>query len=131
MTKLIPFVVSLVLLQGCSGNNEKNKPAVKTEERIPAANSESPEESTVREWLQGKEWKTESEAAPVTMMKLFPDGMGEFLSGKDPWLYKDGFFAIRDLNFVKWPLKKIDEQTFTLFVESAQKTYTYKFVQNL
>lgn len=71
--------------------------------------------------MQEKEWKAESEAAPITSMKLHSDGMAEFAYGKDPWLYKNGFFAMKSLDYVKWAFKKIDDQTFTLFVEPTQK----------
>ena len=67
----------------------------------------------------------------ITSMKLHSDGMAEFAYGKDPWLYKNGFFAMKSLDYVKWAFKKIDDQTFTLFVEPTQKTFTYKFVKNL
>ncbi len=134
MKKIFAPFLSLLLLYACSGNKEKSKSVTKTEEQtlVTTPTSEmSAEDSLIKEWLQEKEWKAENEAAPITKMKLHSDGMAEFVYGKDPWVYKNGFFAMRSLDFVKWPLKKIDEQTFTLFVEPTQKTFIYKFVIHL
>lgn len=134
MKKLLIPVLCLSLLYGCSESKDKKKPAKKTEEKQPESitnTTTSAEDKLIKEWLQEKEWKSESEAAPITTMKLHSDGIADFTYGKDPWVYKNGFFAMKSLDFVKWPFKKIDEQTFTLFVEPTQKTFTYKFVKNL
>jgi hypothetical protein len=134
LKKVLIFFLCLPLLIACSDNKGKSKPIVKAEEKGGAIHRDtemSAEDSLIKNWLQEKEWKSESEAAPITTMKLHRDGMGEFTYGKDPWVYKNGFFAMHSLDFVKWPLKKIDDLTFTLFVEPTQKTYTYKFIKPL
>ena len=134
MKKVLFSILCLPLLVACSDNKSNNKPMVTTEEKTgttqPATDISS-DDKLIIEWLQEKEWKAESEAAPISTMKLHRDGIAEFSYGKDPWVYKNGFFAMKSLDFVKWPLKKIDDQTFTLFVEPAQKTYSYKFVKTL
>jgi hypothetical protein len=134
MKKILIPALSLLLLYACSGKKEKDKSTTKVEEQTPVTTTTSEmsaEDKLIKEWLQEKEWKAESDAAPITTMKLHSDGMGEFIYGKDPWVYKNGFFAMRSLDFVKWPFRKIDDQTFTLFVEPTQKTFIYKFVKNL
>jgi hypothetical protein len=134
MKKILIPALSLLLLYACSGNKVKDKSITKTEEQTPVntpTSDMSAEDKLIKEWLQEKEWKAESDAAPITTMKLHSDGMADFVYGKDPWVYKNGFFAMRSLDFVKWPFKKIDDQTFTLFVEPTQKTFVYKFVKNL
>ncbi len=134
MNKILISFFCFTLLIACSDNKGNNKPIVKTEEKngpTQQATDMSAEDKLISDWLQEKEWKAESEAAPITTMKLHRDGMADFVYGKDPWVYKDGFFAMKSLDFVKWPLKKIDDQTFTLFVEPTQKTYTYKFIRAL
>jgi hypothetical protein len=134
MKRILTPVLSLLLLYACSGNKVKDKPVNKVGEQTPVTTTSSEmsaEDKLIKEWLQEKEWKAESEAAPITTMKLHSDGIADFVYGKDPWVYKNGFFAMRSLDFVKWPFKKIDDQTFTLFVEPTQKTFIYKFVKNL
>lgn len=134
MKKILIPSLSLFLLYACSGNKVKDKPVTKVEEKsqVTTPDSEmSADDKLIIDWLQEKEWKAESEAAPITTMKLYKEGQAEFVYGKDTWVYKNGFFAMRSLNFVKWPFKKIDDQTFTLFVEPSQKTFNYKFVRNL
>jgi hypothetical protein len=133
MKKILFPALSLLLLYACSGKKEKDKSVTKVEQTpvTSSASELSAEDKLIKEWLQEKEWKAESDAAPITTMKLHSDGMAEFAYGKDPWVYQNGFFAMRSLDFVKWPFKKIDDQTFTLFVEPTQKTFIYKFVKNL
>ena len=134
MKKLLVPVLWLSLLIACGDDKGKTKATEKTGDKKPeeiSATATPAEDKLIKEWLQEKEWKAESEAAPITSMKLHSDGMAEFAYGKDPWLYKNGFFAMKSLDYVKWAFKKIDDQTFTLFVEPTQKTFTYKFVKNL
>ena len=134
MKKVLTSFFCFALLTACSENKSKNKPIVNTEEKTGTTKPDtdmSTDDKLIKDWLQQKEWKAESEAAPISTMKLHSDGMAELSYGKDPWIYENGFFAMKSLDYVKWPLKKIDDQTFTLFVEPTQKTYTYKFIKAL
>ncbi|MCY7310626.1 MAG: hypothetical protein LH619_07600 [Chitinophagaceae bacterium] len=125
---LIP-VFCLALLYACSGADEKNKPKV-TETEI------NDEDNTITNWLKGKEWKAENGGAPMSMLKLNADGIYETGNEhKDPWYYKVGNFILQlskeKSSQIKWPLKKIDDKSFTLYIAHTNSTFVYKFVKTL
>ena len=125
---IIP-VFFLALLNACSGADEKNKPKV-TETEI------NLEDNTITNWLKGKEWKAENGGAPMSRLKLNADGNCEIENGLIyPWYYKAGNFVLQlskgKSSQFKWPLKKIDEQSFSLYVVSTNSTFVYTFVKTL
>lgn len=117
---IIP-VFFLALLNACSGPDEKNKPKV-TETEI------NQEDNTITNRLKGKEWKAENGGAPMSRLKLNADGICETDNEhKDPWYYKAGNFVLQLLkeksSQIKWPLKKIDDKSFTLYVAPTNSTF--------
>ena len=89
------------------------------------------EDTLMKQWLLGKEWKSESEAAPMTRLKIYSLDSCEYVYGKDTWGFKGGHFTTGPNSIADWPFVKVDDSTFTLYVKPTQKTFTYKFVKTL
>lgn len=90
------------------------------------------DDKAMKEWMQGKEWKAESEGAPITTMRLGTDGICDYITMKDPWTITEGNFMIgTGALAIKYPCTKVNDQSFTLYVKPSDKTYEYKFVKNL
>ncbi len=133
--KRIIFLLALsVNIIACSDNKEKKTTDISTPTKSPVS---TVEDKAVSDWLGGKEWKAESGAAPMDMIKLFSDGKVEFKepAANDQWAYVGGEFGwYRNGNkmpVVTWPVQKVSDTTFSLFVAPTKKTYIYKFVRNL
>ena len=136
MKKIYILLFSIACITGCSDNKEKTKTEDKsTSVTTGDATKISGEDESIKTWLQQKEWKAEN-GAPISQMKLHADGRVEYsTANNDQWSYSNGLFGIHmgggKKPTVTWPVKKIDENSFTLYVEPTQKTYTYTFVGNL
>lgn len=89
----------------------------------------SSEDKAIKEWLVGKEWKAENGAAPFSLLKIFSADSCSYATGKQHHrTFKNGEFE----NFgATWPLTKINDSTFSIYVKPTQKTYSYKLVGNL
>ena len=127
---IIPFVC-MVLLYSCANNKEKDKSATKAEAQssVSSPSSETPnEDKIIKEWLIGKEWKAENDAAPFSILRVFSGDTCGFVDGKYHYTFKNGEFENLGAT---WPLTKINDSTFSIYVKPTQKTYSYKFVKNL
>jgi Prokaryotic membrane lipoprotein lipid attachment site len=131
MKRILIPALSLFLLSACSGNKEKDKSVIKTEEQAPVktSNSEtSAEDMAIKEWLLGKEWKAESQGAPFSALKIFSKDSCGFVDGTYHYTLKNGRFEILG---AEWPFTRVNDSTFTIYVQPTRKTYTYKYVRNL
>lgn len=127
MKLLYTLVFSIVLFTACTGNKQK-KPDSKTTE---TNTNNSQEDEIIKKWLQGKEWKAESEAAPIGLLRTFSMDSCDYVYGKGPWNYKNAEFSFGVHDLVSWPFVKLSDTTFTLYVAPTKKTYTYRFIKNL
>ena len=125
---IIPILISWFIF-GCSDNKEKNKVEKEgKEQNSDSSESKSGGDKAIKEWLVGKEWKAEHGGAPFSILKVFSmDSCAFTASRKYRWSFKNGRFIM----LAEWPLTRINDTTFTIYVEPTQKTYTYKFVNNL
>jgi len=131
MKKILIPALCLFLLYACSGNKEKDKPVAEVKEQNPVATSTSEmsaEDNGIKEWLLGKEWKAESEAAPFAILKVFSGDSCGYATGKYHYTFKNGVF---EMFGAEWPFTRVNDTTFTIYVKPTQKTYTYKFAKNL
>ncbi|MGZ5135816.1 MAG: hypothetical protein ACXWCG_11725, partial [Flavitalea sp.] len=128
MHKILVFALLLGFLSGCSGKKEKKEPVTTPTET-------STVDKAMKEWLQGKEWKAENNGAPMSFLKIYRDGHCEYGTSSDGWSFENDAFGIHMGDsknpIVTWPVKKIDEQSFSLYVAPTQSTYIYRFVANL
>lgn len=123
MKKIIVASFSLFLLVGCANNEKSNK--VPETPKVEA--SQSNDDLKMQEWMQGKHWQAENDNAPMTFLKLKMDGTYENLNGSGKsWKIENGQIDLYGLT--EWPVKKIDDSTFSLYVKPTDKTYLYKKV---
>ncbi len=129
MKKIIASIIIMsCLATGCSETKEKKKVDKEGEEQnAGSSESKSGGDQSIKEWLVGKEWKAESGAAPFSILKVFSMDSCGFTTGKYPWSFKNGRFIM----LAEWPLTRISDTSFTIYVEPTKKTYNYKFVNNL
>ena len=128
MIRIIIPVFSLVLLYACSDNKSKSKTTEGKEEISSATKTEpSGEDKAIVEWLVGKEWKAEEEAAPMSMLRFFSKDTLGFTTGRYGWSFEKG----RLISMADWPLVKLNDTTFTLYVQPTKRTFAYRFVKNL
>ena len=133
LKKVLLPLVCMVLLYSCADDKTKDKEGSKAKEEInatkPSSETSTDEEMAIKKWLIGKEWKAENEAAPFSLLKVFSADSCSYASGKQHhWTFKNGEFE----NFgATWPLTKINDSTFSIYVKPTQKTYSYKLVGNL
>lgn len=125
MKKIIILSLSILLLYACSDTKEKNKSTGKSKEQSAGISSE---DKAIKEWLLGKEWKAENGGAPFAVLKVLSLDSCAFTNGKPlHWTFRNGRLNM----LAEWPLIKVNDTTFTIYVEPTQKTYTYQFVKNL
>lgn len=67
----------------------------------------------------------------MSLLKLKSDGSYELKTSKKPdtWQIIEGKIALARLT--EWPLEKIDDTTFRLYVKPTDKWYTYKQTSTL
>jgi hypothetical protein len=128
MKRILIPALSLLFLFACSGNKGKDKPVSKVEEQTPVTSDNSAKDMAIKEWLLGKEWKAENENAPFSILKVYSKDSCGFVDGTYHYTFKNGRFE--NLG-AEWPLTRVNDSTFTIYVEPTQKTYSYKFVKNL
>lgn len=131
MKKVLIPVLTLALLSACSDNKDKNKTIEKADEQTTgtAGSEVSNEDKAIKEWLMGKVWKAESGAAPFSVLKVFSLDSCGYATGKNyHYTFKKGVF---EMFGAQWPLTRVNDSTFTIYVEPTQKTYSYKFDSNL
>lgn len=133
MKKLLLPLVCLILLYSCADDKAKDKEESTDKEvtkaTTPSSETSNDEDMAIKKWLIGKEWKAENDAAPFSILKVFSADSCSYATGKQHhWTFKNGEFE----NFgATWPLTKINDSTFSIYVKPTQKTYSYKLVKNL
>jgi hypothetical protein len=122
----------MILLYSCAGDKAKDKEesTVKEETNAPKPSSETSndDDMAIKKWLIGKEWKAENDNAPFSILRVFSKDSCGFVDGTYHYTFKNGRFE--NLG-AEWPFTKVNDTTFTIFVEPTQKTFAYKFVRNL
>ncbi|MCY7310625.1 MAG: hypothetical protein LH619_07595 [Chitinophagaceae bacterium] len=119
-----------IFFYSCSENKVKTKTSDESKNQsIGTGSSEiSSEDKAIKEWLVGKEWEAENENAPMKFLRVYSmDSAGYTAPRRYSWDYENGRFIM----MAEWPLKRVSDTSFTLFVEPTQKTYTFNFVRNL
>ena len=128
MKKTIILGSSMLLLFACSDNKEKNKTTGTSQEHTGHGSTEiSGEDKAIKEWLVGKEWKAENDGAPFAILKVFSLDTCGFTTGRYSWDFKNGRFIM----LAEWPLTKVNDSTFTIYVTPTEKTYTYNLTGKL
>ena len=129
MKKVIIAIFCFGIFYSCSDNKEKTKTSGESKNQATTGTGDlTSEDKSIKEWLVGKEWKAESGAAPFSVLKVFSmDSCGFAAPRKYHWSFKNGRFIM----LAEWPFIRISDTSFTIYVEPTQKTYTYKFVNNL
>lgn len=126
MKKIAMATFSLFVIVGCANNDKNNK----VTETPKLENSQSSDDLLMQEWMQGKEWDAENDMAPMKFFKLKTDGTYEILPGPGKsWKIKNGLIELSGLT--EWPVKKINDSTFSLYVKPTDKTYLYRKAGNL
>lgn len=66
----------------------------------------------------------------MRLMKLKTDGECEFFNGSaGPWTIVKSELVLKKLT--EWPVKKVDDSTFSLYVKPSDVWYLYKHTENL
>lgn len=132
MKKIIISVFSIGLCCACSDNKEKNKAANEGKEQIStsATTESTSEDKAIVEWLVGKEWKAEEEAAPMSILQFYSNDTCGLVYGKDQWSFKKSHFVLGN-GLVEWPFARVNDTVFTLYVQPTQRTFRYRFVKHL
>jgi hypothetical protein len=129
MRKLCIPVLCLLFLTACSGNKEKNKPDATGKEPVSAPAAEpTGEDNAIKEWLVGKEWKTENGGAPFAVLKVYSTDSCGWDDGKYHWTFKEGVFEMLG---AEWPFTKVSDTSFSIYVKPTRKTFAYTFVKTL
>ncbi|MEO7983031.1 MAG: hypothetical protein ABI688_03010 [Bacteroidota bacterium] len=125
MKKIIVLLCSIGIFCACSDNKSKNTGTVKEEVTAPGTANE---DKAIKEWLVGKEWKADNVNAPMEFIRVYSMDSCSFTAPRRyGWDFKNGRFIM----IAEWPLKRVSDTSFTLFVEPTQKTYTFNFVRTL
>lgn len=122
MKKTCVIICSLFILYSCNSNGEKTKPKLIQKEKA----VQSAGDIEVQGWLKGKVWTAENDMAPMALLKLKTDGNYDLKSGKNPgsWQIIGGKIALDRLT--EWPIEKLNDSTFRLYVKPTDKWYVYK-----
>ena len=132
MIKTSILVLAIIAFTACGNKKPKTETPDALEDLRNFSKVEMTREDTLtKEWLLGKEWKSESEGAPMTRLKIYSLDSCEYVYGKDTWGFKGGSFTTGPNAIAFWPFAKVDDSTFTLYVKPTQKTFTYRFVKTL
>jgi len=121
MKKACVIFCSLFIIYSCNSNKEKDKPTPVHKEKA----VQSAADMELQEWLKGKVWTAENDMAPMSLLKLKPDGSYELKTGNpDTWKIIEGKIELARLT--GWPIEKLNDTTFRLYVKPTDKWYTYK-----
>ena len=128
MKKILISLSCIVVFVACSGNKAKNKATDEGKEQVSEKSSTGPtiEDKAIVEWLVGKEWKAEEEAAPMSMLRFFSKDTLGFTTGRYGWSFEKG----RLISMADWPLVKLNDTTFTLYVKPTNRTFRYDLVKS-
>lgn len=127
MKKVEILAICLLLLSACSGNKDKKSSA---EKKVDKTNV-SMEDAAMKKWLYGKEWRPESEAAPIELMQTFSMDSCVYRYDKGLWNFKNGELTSGRNDLVSWPFVKLSDSSFTLYVAPTKRTFKYNFIKNL
>ena len=122
MRKACVIFCSLFIIYSCNGNKEKSdQPLIKKEKPVQSAG-----DIELQGWLKGKIWTAENTMAPMALLKLKSDGNYELKSGKNPdtWEIIEGKLKLARLT--EWPIEKVSDTAFRLYVKPTDKWYVYK-----
>ncbi|HEV7782408.1 MAG TPA: hypothetical protein VGO58_14135 [Chitinophagaceae bacterium] len=127
MRKVLVIICSLVILFSCNSSGEKSTPKITKKEKV----VQSPADMELQGSLKGKVWTAENDMAPMALLKLKTDGTYELRSGKyaDTWEIRDGKIVLARLT--EWPIEKLNDTTFRLYVKPTDKWYTYKYTSSI
>jgi hypothetical protein len=127
MKKACVIFCSLFVIYSCNSHKEKNTPVLTPKEQA----VQSATDIELQNWLKGKVWTADNNMAPMSLLKLKSDGSCELKNSERPetWQILDGKIALSRLT--EWPLEKIDDTTFRLYVKPTDKWYTYKQTSTL
>jgi len=134
--KKILIISSLVVFYSCGGNGDKKQDS---KVAVPTINKNKKEQTAedleMQKWMQGKIWTAEESMAPMSLLKLKADGGYELKSSgrkRDPpetWKIINGEISM--VWATEWPVEKIDDKTFRLYVKPTDTWYTYKHTADL
>lgn len=121
MRKACVMFCSLLIIYSCNSSGEKAKPKSPQKEKLVPSDTDK----ELQGWLKGKIWTAEDGAAPMSMLKLKTDGGYELKSDKYPstWQIIDGRISLARLT--EWPIEKVNDTTFRLYVKPTDKWFTY------
>ena len=127
MKKACVIFCSLFVIYSCNSNKEKTNPTFTQKEKA----VQTATDIELQNWLKGKVWTADDGMAPMSLLKLKSDGSYELKTSKKPdtWQIIEGKIALARLT--EWPLEKIDDTTFRLYVKPTDKWYTYKQTSTL
>lgn len=122
MIKACIIFCSLFIIYSCNTKEEKAKPKFIQKEKA----VQSAADMELQTWLKGKVWAAENDVAPMVLLKLKSDGNYDLKSGKNSstWEIIGGKIALERLT--EWPIEKVDDTTFRLYVKPTDKWYVYK-----
>ncbi len=126
MRKACIIISSLFILYSCNSSEEKPKPIIIQKEKpVPTA-----ADLELENWLKGKIWTAENDVAPMFLLKLKSDGGYELRTGNPgTWQVVNGKIGLDRLT--EWPIEKLTDSAFRLYVKPTDKWYTYKHTSNL
>lgn len=127
MKRIAIIFCALFVLMGCGGNSEQST-TQSHEEQKPANTGKDQELS---DWLKGKMWTAEESMAPMEILKLQSDGVFLLKNESKPgkWKILKGELAL--VGLTEWPLEKLDDKTFRLFVGPSKTWFVYKHTGDL
>ena len=126
MKKIALITFSLCLLLSCGSNDKTNKEPLPVKKQ----NVQTPMDKELQTWMQGKLWVADEGMAPFSQFKLHKSGLCEFKQGpSDQWSIEGEKFVLNRLT--EWPIKKVDDSTFSLYVKPTDKTYLYRSKESL
>ncbi len=122
MKKICIIICSLFIIYSCNSNKEKEKTTPIQNVKV----VQSDGDIEVQAWLKGKVWTAENDMAPMSLLKLKTDGNYDLKSGKNPgkWEIIGGKIGLDRLT--EWPIEKLNDSTFRLYVKPTDKWYVYK-----
>lgn len=133
MQKVLIVLSSLLIMTSCKSKTRSEADISKDLETISNATHgdkveepDTEDDKTTRAWLIGKDWKAESGAAPMEVLKFISADSVLMTSTSSTWTYKNKKFT---MGGISWPLEKVNDTSFTLYVEPTQKKYQYNLVK--
>ena len=135
MQKVLIVLSSLLILSSCKSKSRSEADINKDMKTLADATHgdkveepDTEDDKTTRTWLTGKEWKAESGDAPMEFLRFKSADSVEMKTSTSKWTYKNKNFTMFG---VSWPMKKVSDSSFTLYVDPTKKTFQYNMVQIL